>query len=340
LQLKEILEIQTKAYMRYPYYPHPNLFEPSIETLKLWLNTRKANTKKGVGLFETDRFNLDRNWFIVAFLFEIAAFVLTIWGGTLKYYGTKKFSILITALLASLFFVLLDYFGVLLHHRGKDDKVRAASQLNFTKDPIIIGALKKVAFSKFSWYQFFGFTCMLLSATLKIWSLIILISFFKKLAPIFVIFYLIVLYVHAKHTGYWYYAWKTDKLMTSEYHQYEKHMATNTPSEFSVKFPPHKIQFYSFYKFVGLGETLEKRVKINLVDTVLDNSQTKYLYEMSCIGILWDLDIVKITRDFNINFQQDLYEACVKMQHAQLGNPVALMAAPNNITLIDDESNA
>jgi hypothetical protein len=326
--------------MRYPYYPHPELFEPSIETLKLWLNTRKEKTPRGTGLFETDRFNLDRNWFVVAFLFEIAAFVLTIWGGTLKYYGTKKISILIIALLASLFFVLLDYFGVLLHHRGKDDKIRASSQLNFTKDPIIIGALKKVAFSKFSWYQFFGFTCMLLSATLKILALIALISFFKKLAPLFVIFYLIVLYVHAKHTGYWYYAWKTNKLMLSEFQQYEKDRATNTPSEFSVKSLPYKIQFYSYFKFVGVGEALEKRVKIIVLDTIIDNGQTKYLYEMWCIGILWDLDIVKITSDFNINFQQDLYEACVKMQHAQLGNPVALMAVPNSITFNDDESNA
>ncbi len=326
--------------MRYPYYPHPELFEPSNETLKQWLNTRKASTTRGTGLFETDRYNLDRNWFVVAFLFEIAAFVLTIWGGTLKYYGTKKISILIIAILASLFFVLLDYFGVLLHHRGKDDKVRAASQLNFTKDPIIIGALKKVAFRKFSWYQFFGFTCMLLSATLKILALIALISFFKKLAPLFVIFYLIVLYVHAKHTGYWFYAWKTNKLMLAEFQQYEKHRASNTPSEFSVNSPPYKIQFYSYYKFVGVGETLEKRVRIILLDTVVDNGQTKYLYEMSCIGILWDLDIVKITSDFNIHFQQDLYEACVKMQHAQLGNPVALMAVPNSITFNDDESNA
>jgi hypothetical protein len=70
--------------MRNPYYPHPELFEPSLATLKFWLNTRKSRTIKGAGIFETDRFIQDRNWFIIAFLIEIAAFFLTIWGGVLK----------------------------------------------------------------------------------------------------------------------------------------------------------------------------------------------------------------------------------------------------------------
>jgi len=316
--------------MRYPYYKHPELFEPSLETLKLWLNTRKSKTIKGSGLLETDKFSTDRSWFILAFSFEIIAFFLTIWGGVLKFQGTHKITPLIFALFASFFFVILDLFGVLLHHKGNDDRSKARNQLNFEKDLIVIGALKKIAFAKYSSNQIWGFICMVLSAGLKIIALRILLSVLKGLlTPVFIIFYLIILYVHVKHTGYWYYAWKTDKRMKSEFDSFEKDRSKGMPSEFSVKTPSHSIQFTSFFKLTNEILCLDKRVKIQFMYSFEQDGKAIHQYKLYCTGILWDDDIVKITREVDSNFQQDIYESCVKIQHAQLGTAVAGIHTPN-----------
>ena len=325
--------------MRYPYYPHPELFEPSLETLKLWLNTRKSRTTKGGGLFETDRFSSDRSWFLIALTFEVIAFFLTLWGGVLKFQGTNKVMPLLFAIFASFFFVILDFFGVLIHHKGNDDRSNANSLLNFEKDPIVIGALKKKASSKFTSNQFWGFVCMLISAGLKIVALRVLLSFLKGvLTPVFIIFYIIILYVHVKHTGYWYYAWKTNRRMKFEFSSFEKERAKGMPSEFSVKTPSHSIQFTSYYLLIGEVVCLNERVKIQKMYSVDQDGKTIHQYKMFCIGILWDNDIVKITSEVDSSFQQDLYEACVKIQHAQLGTPVAQISTPNVIADSSDEA--
>jgi hypothetical protein len=323
--------------MRYPYYPHPELFEPSFATLKFWLNTRKSKTKKGAGLFETDKFSLDRNWFIIVFIIELFAFIVTIWGGYAKMISTHKSKVFVTAIIASSLFVVLDYFGVLLHHRGTDDRTIAKSRLNFEHDLVIIGQLKREAFSK-TLYQFFGFLAILFSAILKIWALRGLNSLFKgPLLAVAVLFYLMVMYVHLKHTGYWYFAWKTNKRMKKEFKDFQKDRASGTPSQYSSKNPPHRVQFLSYYKLVDTISCLNERVRVKLLGSDNDTGTVKYHYEIICKGVLWDEDIVSVTQGFDHNFQQDLYEACVNIQHAQLGTPVTQISTPNTITDSADE---
>lgn len=324
--------------MRYPYYQHPELFEPSLATLKFWLNTRKSKTTKGGGLFETDRFTLDRNWFVIAFLIELAAFFLTIWGGYLKYANTHKSKILILAVIASVLFVLLDYFGVLMHHKGSDDRTVAKSKLNYAQDPLLIGELKKQGYPKFVPTQFVGFLCIFASAILKISALVLLISFLKKIAPVITIFYLIVMYVHLKHTGYWYFSWRTSKRINTEFQEFQKNKAIGMPSEFTVKKPPHRIEFLSYFKLNETILCLNDRVRVRMVGSEGDSGKTKFHYELTCIGVLWDEDIVNVTKGFSYNIQQDLYEACIKIQHAQLGAPVAHISTPNVIADSSDEA--
>lgn len=230
-------------------------------------------------------------------------------------------------------FVVLDYFGVLIHHRGKDDKILAKSQLNFEHDLITIGHLKRKSESKLTAYQFFGFLAILLSALLKIFALRMLNKLFSGLLfPVIIIFYSIVMYVHLKHTGYWYFAWKTNKRMKAEFQDFQKNRATGMPSQYTAKNPPHRIQFLSFYKQIEIVTCLNDRARIKLLGEDKDNGKVRYHYEITCTGILWDEDIVGITKGFDHNFQQDLYEACVKIQHSQLGTPVAQISTPNIIT--------
>jgi hypothetical protein len=324
--------------MHYPYYQYPELFQPSLSTLKLWLNTRKQKTSRGAGLFETDRFVMDRNWFLIAIVIEIVAFVLTIWGGYVRFSQTGKIKILIIATIASVLFVVLDYFGVLLHHRGTDDRANSRSQLNFVRDPVTLGVLMKKAYPGITAYQVFGFLCMSVSALLKITALIILLPFLRRISLVIISFYLIVLYVHAKHTGFWYFAWKTKNKIKGEYKLFETAHASNMPSDYRVQSPPFRIQFYSYYQNSSLNEAcLNGRVHVKYLGNEIDNGETRFHYEMTCEGILWDADIVKITQEFNIHFQQDLYEGCVKIQHAQLGNPVAYLGTPNVIAPNDDD---
>jgi hypothetical protein len=315
--------------MRYPYYKFPERFQPNVQTLKLWLNTRKSEK----GLFETDKFSLDRNWFIIAILIEIAAFSLTIWGGYLKYIGTGSSKVLILAIVASILFVLLDYFGVLIHHQGKDTQVKAASRLKFEKDIVMISSLQKQARPGITTNVFFGFLCMLLSAILKITSLLLLISFLKKLAPIVVIFYLLVLYIHTMHTGYWFFGWKVNRHINNEFAIFQTHTTQQTLSEYSAR--SYQIQFLSNYKHIDNTPYLDNRVKISLLKTEADNNPT-YTYNLSCMGILWDEDINQITNHFGNSFQRDLYEACVKLQHQQLGQPITIAGPPNPVILNED----
>lgn len=324
--------------MHYPYYPHPSLFEPNIETRKLWLNTRKSNTTKGGGLFETDGFSSDRNWFVIALTIEIIAFFLTIWGGFLKAYGTMSakgysYKILVLAIIASVLFVVLDYVGVLIHHKGVDDRARANSRLNFEKNPIRIGELKKNASKQLTVSQFFGFICILLSALLKISSLLILISFLKKLAPVIIIFYLIVMYIHIKHTGYFYFAWKTKRKIKSEFQTFQKENSSGLPSEYSAI--THKTMFTSLFKLeLNILSCLNDRVKIKLLPLGQNEILGSNQYELTSKGCLWDNDIVNVTSQVDQKFQKDLYAACVSLQHRQLGTAVTDIQEPN---IIDEE---
>ncbi len=242
------------------------------------------------------------------------------------------------AIIASVLFVLLDYFGVLMHHKGSDDRTVAKSKLNYAQDPLQIGQLKKQAYPKFVLSQFIGFICVFASALLKISALVLLISFLKKIAPVITIFYLIVMYVHLKHTGYWYFAWRTNNRMKAEFQDFQKDRASGLPSQYSANNPPHRIQFLSFYKLILPVSCLNDRVRVNLLGSESENGTAKYHYEITCKGILWDEDIVNVTAVFDHNFQQDLYEACVKIQHAQLGTPVAQISTPNVIADSSDEA--
>lgn len=315
--------------MRYPYYPHPELFEPSLATLKIWLNTRKSKTLKGAGIFETDKFAQDRILFVIAISIEVAAFILTIWGGYIMSFARHSAKPLVLAIIASILFVVLDYFGVLIHHKDIEEGTTAKSKLNFAQDPILIRELKRIAYRNFTSSQLLGFFCILVSAILKISALLILLKFLGNIKQVFYLFYLIVIYVHLKHTGFWYFAWKTNRRMKSEFQDFQKNRASGLPSQYSARNPPHRIEFTSYHQSLENVTCLNDRVRIKFLSEYKENRDLIYRYEITCKGILWDEDIVSVTQGFDLNFQQDVYESCVKMQHAQLGNPVTQISSPN-----------
>jgi hypothetical protein len=198
--------------------------------------------------------------------------------------------------------------------------------------------LKKQAYPKFVTSQFVGFLCILVSAILKISALVLLIRFLQKIAPVITIFYLIVMYVHLKHTGYWYFAWRSNKRINNEFQEFQKNRAIGMPSEYTAKNPPLKIQFLSYFELNNTISCLNDRVQVVLMGSEKKDGVIKYHYAMSCTGILWDEDIVNVTNVFDHNFQQDLYEACVQIQHAQLGTAVSQISTPNVITASAEEA--
>ena len=114
--------------------PSKEHFQPSTETLRKWLTTRKPTLNVGgyqvPGFFSDLNVSADRNWFYVAVLGEIIGFFITIYGG---FRSGGVF--LLLAATGIIMFIFCDFFFAVKLHRRKGKITEIQSRLLLETDP-------------------------------------------------------------------------------------------------------------------------------------------------------------------------------------------------------------
>jgi hypothetical protein len=287
------------------HIPDKTDFQPSAETLKSWLATRKPTISVGgftvPGFFIDNGNSGDTTWIIIAVFGELLGLAATIYGG-MKSGGL----FMVLAILAVVLFIVLDVVFAKWLHRNEADKCILESKKllkddNAKKD--IADLNNKLDKGKFADFMFQ--TGIILIAVLKVFGIVILglfnhISLYLPFAIIFII----VAYVHIKHTGYWLAYRTTEKKISKEYKQFangqfearnaEQPVATNSElRNIPIKYNPHEIIYDPDPKQSKDGE---------------------YYYVVKTKGVLTDNDIVNLITGQTDGNKMLLFKKCRQLQ--------------------------
>jgi hypothetical protein len=177
-------------------------FEPKASSLGKWMGTRKAPFDCGgvrfPGYFSTANYDTDKAWFVLAAAIELIAIGIILNG------GVKKGGLFLAgAIIAALIMILFDWVGAKWMHDKKDEVNKLRNNLLLAKGAAEQNEVKrKISSNSMTGKVIAGFLLILLSAVLKIASLFLLASFDFLLIGIMSILYMLVIYVHVAHTGY------------------------------------------------------------------------------------------------------------------------------------------
>lgn len=308
--------------MQNPYYENNRQFMPSNETLNQWMKTRKTQSASIPGLFETIGFATDQIWSVIAIIIESAALFLTTYGAWQMFKANQKLSLFITAIILVVLFIAFDIIGIMLHGYESPRKVEIKNKLIKEKD---LNVRKKLIFEleSITWRQFLGTMLFLFSAALKIVAIMV---YFKTQAGMIVIsiltiFYVVVIYIHLYHTGYWLAALKTKKLLIKEEEEWFNAKQTNVTNPFMVDNPD--VTLFSTRVPIPFTAGQEKydynRASISFLEEVNHKDGSKsFNYKLENHGCLWDEDIHGLIAQFPSEISADLIEACKTLQLSQL----------------------
>lgn len=305
--------------MQSPYYSNANLFSPSVETLNAWMKTRKSENPPKPGLYETVDHSRDSVWVTIAIFIELSAIFLTIYGALLTYNVNHKFASVVVAIVIVFLFVAFDIIGILLHGHDRPEKVILKSKIKIerdqTKKTFLLEEQKKITIR-----TFVGIILLLLSGVLKI---VAIANFFKQInaagLAVLILFYLVVIYIHIFHTGYWLAAREVKKLIDKDYRSWHKNNTEGIDNPFEVK-QPHRRIFESSIPMPGSITTFNNgRQKINFLEkTESVDGATIFHYELLSIGCLWDEEVSSLIMNFSGVFSNSLIDACIALQLSQI----------------------
>jgi hypothetical protein len=329
--------------MQAPYYQNNQNFSPSAETLYAWLKTRKSTSQIKPGLIETIDYPRDLTWSIFAILIELSAFFLTLFGAWDIFQENHNLSRLITAIILVVVFIGFDIIGIMLHGQDKPNKVLLKSQATVEHDPIqrqfLLNQIDKITFR-----TFLGTILLCISSLLKIVAISV---FFKQNAGpagifVLIIFYIVVIYIHIYHTGYWWSARKVHKKIIDEFNAHQQNQRNGTPDPYEVTNPSIQL-FSSPFPMDNSQTTLQSnRQKIIFIKSGVDsNGTTVFDYQLTSQGVMWDSDVNQILAFNSHHFNQYLIDACINLQLVQLNQ--FIVAKPfttlnNNIQNQSDSS--
>ncbi len=305
--------------MQYPYYNTPDKFSPRMETLRSWLKTRKSNDNPG--LFLTEDYSRDSVWTTIAILIELSAVFLTSYGAIFSYLEKHKIGTLTGAIIFVFLFVAFDIIGILLHGHDKPDKVILRSQMRFEKDDDN-KRHQFAALNRISLRTFFGVILLLFSGILKIVAIGI---FFKGITlpgqVILVLFYLVVIYIHIFHTGYWLAAIGVKKAIDNDYKQflYNRNQQLNNP--FLVTQPTIR-PFISPVPMNAENNSFNNgRQTIKFINrTEENNGAVIFHYELISEGCMWGEEVTLLCNRFQEReFNRSLIDASISLQLSQIG---------------------
>jgi hypothetical protein len=307
-----------------PYYQNRNQFIPSQAVLNDWLNTNKSNSPSKPGLFETIKYTEDAIWTFISLLVEIAALSLTFYGGYQSYLKSHNFSsAFLGPIIVVVLFVFFDVIGIMFHSSERSEKTKIRSQIVYTKSPLVLANLyKKLAL--YSGKQFLGVMALIVSAILKILAVTILSPVHGRAAvPLILImslFYLVVIYVHIYHSGYFLAARRVSKKMKKEWDNWFDINQRGLPTPLNVQSVNSVI--FSSPQAMPNGNSFQMGFQtITFIGRQQDSAgAVSFNYQLDSLGCMWDSDVVPLYSAFAPgHFQSSLLEACVQLQLSQLG---------------------
>lgn len=179
-----------------------NLLYPSKTYREKYCSTRKHHHQlpAGIdlpGLFSTSGFDSDKRWFYIAMGIEALALFLTVRGGISRGGNWIWLSILIAT-----FFILFDIVGAWLSHHNERNKTILRNQSAIANDREakqgFINESKKITLR-----QIMGVSLIVFSSFLKYVALFLLGTFIAGILIIAATLYLVVIYIHVYHTGFY-----------------------------------------------------------------------------------------------------------------------------------------
>lgn len=269
-------------------------FEPDRNARQQWLGTRKRESSSYGGTilpgFYQTADSKDGIWVFIAFVVEFFAVILTVQGGM-----RKGGVYLIGAIGAVIFFIFFDIVGTILHHKPMPERCRLKNTIaTTTEERSKIGYINQLSgYGKA--YTFFGILLIVTSAILKIGAIFLLGRFSLSFIIILMIFYLLVIYIHINHTGYWLAERSVNKEFEKQHAEWARKANNTNLSEDQRKLNNAEIRRSPFESDIKL-EKIEidkpieaERHKIALLSE--DKEKGIYKYEITTIGILLDEDI-------------------------------------------------
>lgn len=277
--------------------PDKENFQPSVETLRKWLSTRKPTLNVGgyqvPGFFSDLNVSADRNWFYIAVLGELIGFIITIYGG---FRSGGVF--LILAASGIIMFIFCDFFFAVKLHRRKGKITEIKSRQILETDPAQQLALKQQLASG-SLTDFFYQLSLILIVIMKIAG-IVLLGIFNSLILYFpfIIFYFIVAYVHLNHTGYYFAFMSISRSIEKEYNRFSL-------GEFRAR---------SFDVPISLKESLNNLPIRQHPHLIVQDPAANNSYIIKVTGVLTDDDIRNLIAGQSDHNKSDLFKACRKIQ--------------------------
>lgn len=302
--------------MQHPYYLNPDKFKPNTASINDWLKTRKNNSENKPGIFETVDYKSDRNWSIASILIELLAFSLTFLGAYTTVLKNGQIMFLFGAMVVVLLFIVLDIFGIMLHLKDKSRKTKNKSQY-VVEEKSDIKTILYESLKETTWREFVGYMLLIISAIMKIFALMFYLQWSNEwILIIFTILYLLVVYIHAEHTVYWWPAFRLKKLINKQSDKFEEYLEQNLPTE-----PENTISntYTHKHRFKSLYEMEEKSINTCANDriNIVNNGNGNYL--LNAKGLIWDENIVDLSLQWGPNYTSDLINACINVQLVQVG---------------------
>jgi hypothetical protein len=290
-------------------YQNRQNFEPSIATRNAWYRTRKQTTGYGStflpGLFGTNVSSMDTVWFVMAMIIELVAVVITLWLGMMK----PGFTTAIGATIAVSLFIVLDYAGILFHTHLSADRTLWKNQVLIPLTPQRLAWLNE-SLGKRTLKEDMGVVFLFLSGLLKVSSIVLLggsVFQNKLVIALICIFYLIVIYIHAYHTGFWLASFSFKRKVKDDYSQWSAGKG-NVAQKYVHNFQtPYNL-------LMAVGEV--KNVNCQTLSCI-SYSNGLYNFQLTSTGLIWDQDIATMCMGLLFQEQPVLALECLQLQLTQ-----------------------
>jgi len=305
-----------------PNYPQPDKFQVSQETLNQWLKTRKNESDGNPGFFSSTGFSKDQSWATLAIIIELIALFTTLYGSYAKYLANGKMSNIIIAVALVVFFIVFDVVGVFLHNHDKGERIKNKVKL-ILEDETSRRTLLRRKIKLQTPREISALFLFFISAFLKIYAVMAFVGGKGNISVgiILILFYLVVVYIHTCHTGYWLSEKKTQREISKEYNLWLDSITAGYETDLSSS--PSVVQFWSLYPMtLDEEQTQHKHGRQSITymgKEPKEGGYTKFNYELKSQGTLFDDDIVQLSSAFQEDFKRPLIHACLRMQLNQVG---------------------
>jgi len=314
--------------MNEPYYQNKNRFMPSPEVLSDWLNTNKGEllSSEMPRLFVSDNYMLDSKRAGISLVIELAALALTFYGGYQAYLKNHVFSdAFFWPVVLSVLFVLFDIIGIMFHSSDRKGKVLMNAYLKITDDEFEKKRLYK-KLKQVSYREFTGVMALIISAFLKIFAVLNYSPVSNKAASVLIlimaILYIVVIYIHIYHTGYFLSAFRVSKSIKKEEKIWDEMNHSGLTSELNVD-KPTVVVFDSLQVIPcdsGSNFRLDAQSITYVTKQLNQHGANSFVYQLESMGCMWDSDRTSLINSFTDGeFKNSLIKACVKLQLSQAG---------------------